>query len=51
MEQQAIAAAHHLDAVRNQTAGLVLARVILEILLGAAKAEQDFGDGAIALVA
>lgn len=46
MKQQAIAAAHHLDTVRDQAAGLVLARIVLKVFLGAAKAEQDFGDGA-----
>ena len=51
MKQQAIAAAHHLDTVRDQAAGLVLARIVLKVFLGAAKAEQDFGDGAIALSA
>src|SRR5690606_27845247 len=51
MEQQAIAPAHHLDAVRDQAAGFVLARIALEILLRAAKAEQDFSDGAIAFAA
>src|SRR5690606_16601559 len=49
VKQQAIAAPHHLDTVRDQAAGFILAGVVLEILLGAAKAEQDFGDGAIAL--
>ena len=39
------------DRLRDQAAGLVLAGVALEILLGAAKAEQDFGDSAIALAA
>lgn len=51
VQQESITAAHHLDAVGDQAASLVLARVDLEILLGAAKAEQDFGDGAIALAA
>ena len=37
--------------MRDQTAGFVLAGVALEILLGATKVEQDFGDGAIALAA
>jgi len=49
VEQQAIAAAHHFDAVRDQAAGFVLARIALEIVLGAVKSEQDFGYGAIAL--
>ena len=49
MEQQAIAAPHHLDAVRDQPAGLVLSRIVLKVFLCATKAEQDFGDGAIAL--
>ena len=49
VEQQAITAPRHLDTVRDQAAGLVLARVVLEILLGASKAKQDFGDGALAV--
>lgn len=51
MEQEAIAPAHHLDAVRDQAASFVLARIALKILLGATKAEQDFSDGAIAFAA
>lgn len=49
MEQEPIAAAHHLDAVRDETTGLVLARIDLPIFLRPMKAEQDFGHGAIAL--
>lgn len=51
MQQQAIAAAHHLDAIGDKTASLVLARINLKVLLAAAKAEQDFGDGAVAFAA
>lgn len=51
MQQQPIATPHHLDAMGDKTAGFVLARIDLEILFGAVEAEQDFGDGAVALAA
>ena len=49
MQKQPIASAHHPDAVGNKTTCLVLARISLEIFLVATEAEQDFGNGAIAL--
>ena len=48
MQQQAIAAPHHVQAMRYQAASLVLAWINLPILLGASKPKQDFGDGSIA---
>ena len=51
VQQEPITAAHHLDAVGDKAASLVLARIDLEILLGAAEVEQDFGNGAIAFTA
>ena len=38
-------------ALGDKAASLVLARIDLEILLGAAEVEQDFGNGAIAFAA
>lgn len=49
VKQEAVAAAHHFDAMGDKATGLVLAWIDFPILLGPAKAEQDFGDGAIAL--
>ncbi|SBW13907.1 hypothetical protein BR10RB9215_C10723 [Brucella sp. 10RB9215] len=48
MQQEAVAASHHFQAVRDQSPGLVLPGIDFPILLGPAKAEQHFGDGAIA---
>lgn len=51
VQQQPVAAAHHLDPMRDKAASLVLAWIDLEILLAAAKSEQDFGNAAIAFPA
>lgn len=51
MQQQPVAATHHLDAVSDKAASLVLARIDLEILFRAAEPKQDFGNGTIALAA
>lgn len=51
VQQETIAAAHHLDAVGDEAAGLVLACVDFPILLRAAESEQHFGDGAVAFAA
>lgn len=51
MQQEAVAAPHHLQAVGNETASLVLARIDFEILFRSPETEQDFGNRAIALVA
>ena len=48
MQQFAIAASHEAFAVGNQAARPVLAGIGFLIGLGATKAEQDFGDLAIA---
>ena len=49
VEKKTIAAAHHGNAVGDKAAHLVLAGIDLPILLRTLKAEQHFGDGAIAL--
>lgn len=51
VQQQPITAAHHLDAVGDKAASLVLARIDFKILLAAVKTEQDFGDRAVAFAA
>lgn len=51
VQQETIAAAHHLDAVSDEAAGLVLARVDFPILFRASESEQHFGDGAVAFTA
>lgn len=51
VKQQTIAAPHHPDPMLDQPARLVLARVVLKIFFRPAKAEQDLGNGAIALAA
>lgn len=51
MQQQAVAVAHHFQPVADETADLIFARVGFPIFFRAVKAEQDFGDGAVALAA
>ncbi len=51
MQQQAITASHHFDPMGDKAASLVLTWIDLEILLAAAKAEQDFCDTTVALAA
>ena len=49
VQQKPIAAAHHPDAMSHEATRPVLPRVALEVFLRAAKSEQPFGDGSIAL--
>ena len=51
MQQQPIAAAHHLDPVSDKATSLIFAWVTLEILFSAAEAKQNFGDGSVAFAA
>lgn len=50
VQQEPIAAQHHLDAVGDEATGLVLARMDFPIFFRAIESEQCFRDGAIALV-
>lgn len=48
VQQEPVAALHHLEAVDDKATDLVLARVAFPILLAAPEPKQDFGNGAIA---
>ena len=50
-KQQPIAAPHHFQAIADETANLILARIAFPILFRSMEAEQDFGDGAVTLPA
>lgn len=51
VQQKTIPASHHFEAVGDETSGFVLSGIVLPILFRPLKAEQDFGDRAVAFSA